>query len=72
MVVLAAAASDDHHPVVIGVLGEGPDRLGVALGAGEAQDVELPCLGLDSWHLVQNRNASLGLVVADLLFPDYC
>jgi hypothetical protein len=72
MIVLTSTASNDNHSLVVGLLGEGSDRLGVAFGAGKTEDVEVTILGFYSWHFVQDRYASLGLVVANLLFADCC
>lgn len=65
--VLAASAPHQHHSLVVGVLREGSDGLGVALCAGETQHVELSVVRLHARHAVHYGYGALCLHQLHLL-----
>jgi hypothetical protein len=70
--IVAASAPDHHHAFVVGVFGEGTDGLGLADRAAEFEDVEFSAVRLYSWHFRQDRNASVGFEVVQLLTLEGC
>lgn len=59
--ILASSASYKDYSLVVGVLGEGANGLGIAFAASEAKHIQLSVLSLYARNAVHYRDSVLGL-----------